>query len=152
MLLFFVISHSRCGLKARYDGAHTALAWIKKQVFSWCTNLDTQRNFALVLTARLLTFLFTFFHPIATVSTSNAEFENYVFSRGGNRLIRTVLIASNGRTFFFTYSTKPKIFLSLSLSLRFFYYQAQAPDCVRPTRIIAWCCLYHYCYYYYHHY
>jgi hypothetical protein len=31
--------------------------------------------------------------------TSNAEFENYVFSRGGNRLIRTILIASNGRRF-----------------------------------------------------
>ena len=137
MLLFFIISHSRCGLKARYDGAHTALAWIKKQVFSWCrTNLDTQRNFALVLTARLLTFLFTFFHPIATVSTSSAEFENYVFSRGGNRLIRTVLIASNGRTFFFIFSTSQNFFVTLSLSLRFFYfYQAQAPDCVRPSSL-----------------
>ena len=53
-----------------------------------------------VLTARLLTLLFTTFHPIETVSMSSAEFENYVFSRGGNRLIRTVLIASNGRAFF----------------------------------------------------
>jgi len=89
----------------------------KKTSFSWCrTNLDTQRNFAFVLTARLLTFLFTFFHPIATVSTSSAEFENYVFSRGGNRLIRTVLIASNGRTFFFIFSTSQNFFVPLSLS------------------------------------
>jgi len=50
------------------------------------------------------------------VSTSSAEFENYVFSRGGNRLIRTVLIASNGRTFFFIFSTSQNFFVTLSLS------------------------------------
>jgi hypothetical protein len=89
----------------------------KRFFFSAVTHkLDTQRN-ALVLTARLLIFLFTIFHPIATVSTSSAEFENYVFSRGGNRLIRTVLIASNGRTFFFIFSTSQNFFCpSLSLS------------------------------------
>ncbi len=70
-----------------------------------------------VLTARLLTLLFTTFHPIETVSMSSAEFENYVFSRGGNRLIRTVLIASNGRAFFnFLYFIFPFFFFSRSFS------------------------------------
>ena len=49
---------------------------------------------------------------------SSAEFENYVFSRGGNRLIRTVLIASNGRAFFnFLFFLFPFFFFSRSLVL-----------------------------------
>ena len=48
---------------------------------------------------------------------SSAEFENYVFSRGGNRLIRTVLIASNGRAFFNFLILCFLFFSSLVLSL-----------------------------------
>jgi len=33
-----------------------------------------------------------------TVATAEIQFENYVLSRGGNRLIRKILIANNGCT------------------------------------------------------
>ena len=32
-----------------------------------------------------------------TVATAEIQFENYVLSRGGTRLIRKVLVANNGR-------------------------------------------------------
>ena len=37
------------------------------------------------------------FHPLViTVATAEIQFENYVLSRGGTRLIRKVLVANNG--------------------------------------------------------